>query len=154
MSYTQAQAVADTRRHLKDNTQNIWTDADIKQFVNDAIALIRQAVPLYFTTLYRVPYMQDDVESFDINIDEDYEMLIPLFASARCFEQDEQHYRAVQKMNEFETRLNVMVANIMESDEYAEILIALGDNGGGAIDYVRNVYHETVINSDTPVGLL
>ena len=85
MSYTQAQAVADTRRHIKDTTQNVWTDDDIKQFINDAIALIRQAVPLYFTTLYSVPYDVDGVAVDVINIDSDYELLIPIFAAARCF---------------------------------------------------------------------
>lgn len=152
MSYTQSKAVADSRRHLKDNTQNIWTDDDIKQFVNDAIDLIKQAVPLYFVELNRVPYIDSlGVESTDINIDAEYELLIPLFVAARCFEQDEQHYRATQKMNEFETRLSVMSTNILESDAYAKILDELGATG---TDVIRDVYFNAVTDSETPVGLL
>lgn len=156
MAYSQAQANIDTRRHLKDVTQNIWTDDDIKQFINDAITLIRQAVPLYFTTLHTVPHTDSlGTVTYDINIDEDYEMLIPLFAASRCFEQDEQHYRATQKMNEFETRLVVMVTNIMESDAYEEILKAREALGLTNTDYVRDVYFNTsALETITPVGLL
>jgi hypothetical protein len=154
MAYTQAQAVIDTRRHLKDTTQNIWTDDDIKQFINDAIALIRQAVPLYFTNLQAVPYEVDGVKHSTINIDSDYEMLIPLFAAARCFEQDEQHYRAVQKMNEFESRLVVMVTNIMESDAYADLLARQEEEGILRTDAIKDVYFKRTNNSSLPVGLL
>lgn len=149
--YTQAQAIIDTRRHLKDTTQNVWTDDDIKQFINDAIALIRKSVPLYFVNLYPVPYDDDGVQNFTINIDPDYELLIPLFAAARCFEQDEQHYRAVQKMNEFENRKAEMVEEITNSDEYAAIVEALGETG---MDAVKDVYFSIVTSVDTPVGLL
>ena len=151
MSYTQAQAVADTRRHLKDTTQNVWTDSDIKQFINDAIALIRKSVPLYFAALYPVPYDIEGTPSYTINIDSDYELLIPIFASARCFEQDEQNYRAVQKMNEFESRKVDMVNEILDSDEYAAIIKALGETG---VDAVKDVYFKEITSAETPVGLL
>ena len=150
MSYTQEKAIIDTRRHLKDTTQNVWTDDDIKQFINDAITLIRQSVPLYFSNLYTTPYDVDGVMSYDINIEEDYALLIPLFCAARCFEQDEQHYRAVQKMNEFEARMASMITIIMESDAYAQIL----EESGGSVDVVRDVYFNTVSIIDTSVGLL
>lgn len=149
--YMQAQAIIDTRRHLKDTTQNVWTDDDIKQFINDAIALIRKSVPLYFVNLYPVPYDDDGVQNFTINIDPDYELLIPIFASARCFEQDEQHYRAVQKMNEFESRKIDMVNEILDSDRYAETIKSLGETG---VDAVKDVYFNVVTSIETPVGLL
>lgn len=125
--------IAQTRVHLKDTTQNVWTNADIVIFCNDAIRIIRKTVPLYFTALVPVAANAETV-----HIDSDYEYLIPLFCAARCFEQDEQHYRAVQKMNEFETRREEMMNEVLASDEYADLLAAQGDNDG---DYVRDVYH-------------
>ena len=152
MNYTQALAIIDTRRHLKDSTQNVWTDEDIKYFIDEAIGLIKNSLPLYFATLHKI----EDVDPLDvtptaIHIKTDYEMLIPVFASARCFEQDEQNYRAVQKMNEFESRKVDMMNEILDSDEYAAILEAAGTSG---IDAVKDVYFNEVIDIDTPVGLL
>jgi hypothetical protein len=113
MPYALSKAVSDTRRILKDDTENVWTTLDIKAFINEAISMIRKTIPEYFTDLTRVTNDNDIIK-----IDEDFENLIPLFASARCFEQDEQNYRAVKNMNEFEARKGEMEQQILDSDNY------------------------------------
>jgi len=152
MPYTQASAITDTRRHLKDATQNVWTDDDIRYFIDEVISLVKESVPLYFKALHRIyDASPDDETPTVIHIDSDYEMLIPIFAAARCFEQDEQNYRAVQKMNEFESRKADMVEEILGSDKYAAILAALGETG---IDTVKDVYFTETASAEVPVGLL
>lgn len=144
MSFTLANAVTQTRRHLKDTTENVWTTTDIKAFVNDAILAIRSTIPEYFTTLVKVAN-DNDV----IYIDENYELLIPLFCAARCFEQDEQHFRATQKMNEFESRRIDMEQQIRNSDEYVEKTSATDSN-----DYVKNIYTTDYDDDEEIIGLL
>ena len=117
MSYTLLNAVTDVQRHLKDSTENVWTLTDIKASINESILVIKQALPEYFTTLVEVTNNTDV-----IYIDNNYKNLIPLFASARCFEQDEQYYRATQKMNEFETRLQNAIDKIYESSAYSDLI--------------------------------
>lgn len=149
MEYTQALAILDTRRHLKDSTQNVWTDADIKYFIDEAIALIKSTLPLYFATLHKIADAEvADTTPTVIHIKTDYTMLISVFASARCFEQDEQNYRAVQKMNEFEARKIDMVNEILDSDEYAAMFES------ASVDVVKDVYFNSSNDVITPVGLL
>lgn len=145
--YTLALANTDTRRHLKDATQNVWTDDDIQYFINESLLLIKSTLPEYFTTLHKVPNSDVlDTTPNTIHIDEEYEHLIPLFASARCFEQDEQNYRATKQMNEFEARKAEMEIKILDSDAYAAIIAAL------ETDAVRDVYFD--INDEDVVAPL
>lgn len=134
--YALSNAITDTRRHLKDDTQNVWTDEDIKYFINEAISMIKKTIPEYFTALHRVPSSDvADTTPNTIHIEEEYENLIPLFASARCFEQDEQNYRAVKQMNEFEARKLDMEEKVRDSDAYALII-------AGIEEAVRDVYFD------------
>lgn len=129
MSYTLATAITDTRRHLKDTTENVWTDDDITYFINEAINIIRKVAVPYFDDLVEVVNTSDT-----ILIDNEFKFLIPIFASARCFEQDEQNYRATKQMNEFESRREEMEIKILDSDEYAELIADL------ETDAVKDVY--------------
>lgn len=124
--------ITDTRRYLKDKTQSIWTDADITAFVNDAIRIVKNSLPLYFANLVPVSLPNDPIA-----INDNYGFLFGLYASSRCFEQDEQNYRAVQKMNEFENRRTEMINEILDSDEYADLLV----QSGGTTDYITDAYY-------------
>lgn len=143
MAYTLLDARFDTRRHLKDDTENVWSNIDINAFVNEAILIIKNTVPLYFTTLLEV---SSDTDT--ITIDNVYKKLISLFASARCFEQDEQNYRAVKNMNEFESRREEMKYEILDSDAYADILAQAQEDGDYTQDYVIDVYFDSTSDDD------
>ena len=137
MSFTLQDAIIETRRYLKDNTESVWTDDDITAFINEALMLIKADLPEFFTDLEEV--IED---SDEILLPNTYKKLPCLFASARCFEQDEQNFRAVQKMNEFETRKLDMITQIMNSKEYQD---KINDPENPyyetGIDYVVDVYH-------------
>lgn len=139
MAYTLADAIVDTRRHLKDTTQNVWKDADVKAFINDAIRIVKRSIPSYFISLAPVSAITDE-----INIDNDYAFILALFASARCFEQDEQNYRAVQKMNEFETRRTEMINEVFERTDYV----------GNDFDAVQDVYYNSDNDEDYVLPLV
>ena len=107
MSVTLNSVVVQTRHYLKDSTENVWTNVEILAFIDESIGIIKKSVPLYFATLTRLvnPTIATAVNLAQIiNIDADYSNLLAIFASARCFEQDEQSFRAIQKMNEFESK--------------------------------------------------
>jgi hypothetical protein len=138
MAYTIKEAIADTRRHLKDTSENVWTDVDIVEFVNEAINIVKSTIPEYFTDLITVI---DKTDTTPININSMYVKMLSLFASSRCFDQDEQYYRATNKMNEFEARRGDMEIQIRDSKEYAD-KIALDDPDGSLYkDYVVDEYY-------------
>lgn len=115
MAYDIDTCVEDVRRVLNDDTENVWTNTTIKYYINNAISIIKNTVPEYFTTLVKVT-------TGDILIDSVYEELLVLFATARCLEQDEQDYRAAKQMNEFESRRSEMEEKIYSSSAYATII--------------------------------
>jgi hypothetical protein len=137
MAYTLANAITATRRHLKDTTENVWTDADITAFVNEAILVIKDSVPEYFTDLDEVTNTTDEID-----IDSRYTYLIPLFSSSRCFDQDEQFYRATKQMNEFEARLETATEKIYMSDAYATATTNVESES------VEDVYSDTADSDD------
>jgi len=118
-------AIQKVREDLNDFTQSVWKDEHIIDFINEAIIDIKNTVPEYYTDLDEIETQQDT-----INIPNAYKFLITLFASARCFEQDEQHYRASQRMNEYEIKKSRMEVQILDNLEYAD------DD-----EVVRDVYH-------------
>ena len=132
MAYALSTAITDTRRLLKDSTENVWTNSDITYFINQAIDIIKNTIPEYFTSLQRVT-------SGNIIIDEAYELLIVLYSASKCFEQDEQDYKSSKLLNEFESRRIEMIDTIKESDAYKTILDADSDNK----EFVQNEYYES-----------
>jgi len=154
MSITLSQAITQTRHYLKDTTENVWTNVEIIAFIDEAIGIIKKTVPLWFTTLTRItnPTVTTAANLAQlIVIDVDYANLISIFASARCFEQDEQFYRGVQKMNEFEARKLEMEDDIYASDEYAALLAA---STTVTDEHVEDVYSDTVAEDDSIIGYM
>lgn len=136
--YTMLQAILKTRRFLKDNTETVWTNADIKDFVNEGAMAVKRTIPEYFTDLVEV-FADGDT----IQLEDEYKMLPCIYAASRCFEQDEQHYRATTKRNEFEALLLDMETQILGSIKYYD-KINDPDNPyyqNTAMDYVRDVYY-------------
>jgi len=138
MKFTMLQAIARTRRYLKDSSTSVWSNEEITDFINEGIRTIRRKIPEYFYDLDEV-FVNTDI----INLDGEYKELPCIYAASRCSEQDEQHYRAVQKRNEFEAALEEMEAQIRNSYKYEE-KVAASDNpyaNNLAMDYVVDVYY-------------
>jgi hypothetical protein len=143
MAYLVSKAITDVRRVLNDDTEDVWTDDDIIAYVNEAILIIKNTIPIYFDTLVEIDDSADTIE-----IESVYKPLITLFASARCFEQDEQDYRGQKQMNEFESRRVEMEDKILDSDAYQAKLDAAILAGTVTEDYVRDVYFEDYSEED------
>lgn len=133
MPYTLENAITDTRRILKDTSENVWTNTDITAFINESILDLQSTIPEYFTDLLEVEVLEDE-----INIDNKYKKIMSIFAASRCFSQDEQHYRASEKMNEYESRKLDMEQKILSSEEYAEKVSA---SGSSISEYIVNEYY-------------
>jgi predicted RNA-binding protein with RPS1 domain len=149
MSTTLQAVINATRRHLKDSTENVWTNADIVEFIDEAIGLIRKTNALYFTNLLRITNKLNLTQT--ITIDDDYAILLSIFAASRCFEQDEQHYRASQKRNEFEALKSDMEEKIIESKEYGDLLAADDEL---ATETIKDVYGDIDTKNDLTIGNL
>lgn len=137
--FTMAQAIARTRRYLKDQTTSVWSDEEIMDFINEGISAVKRKIPEYFYDLLEI-FIKADT----INLDGEYKTLPCIFAASRCFEQDEQHYRAVQRRNEFESLLEEMDSQIRDSYKYEE-KVAASDNPYATnldMDYVVDVYFD------------
>jgi hypothetical protein len=135
MAYLVSVGITDVRRVLNDDTNDVWNDGDIIAYLNEAILIIKNTVPLYFDDLDEVTASTDT-----INIENVYRPLVTLFATARCYEQDEQDYKAQKQMNEFESRRVEMEEKILQSDAYQVKIDALVEAGTIVPDYVRDVY--------------
>jgi hypothetical protein len=145
MPFTMEQAVARTRRYLKDVTTSVWSDEEIIDFVNEGILIIKRSIPEYFYDLTEI-----FVKTETIVLDDEYKFLPCIFAASRCFEQDEQHYRAVQRRNEFESMLGDMKEEIINSYKYEE-KVAKSDNPYATkleMDYVVDVYFNNNSSED------
>ena len=85
-----------TRLYCRDNNSYVFTDVQIKLFLNQAIDRIKQ---------YKVFLgMKKLVNPYDVPnlLPEEYHYMLALFAASRCYDMDERFYEGIEKRNEFE----------------------------------------------------
>ena len=91
------------RSLTRDFTNSIFRETDIIDFINEAIDRFKQTIPqLKSLTYLATPTSEPSL------IPEQYQHLLAVYASSRCFGQDERHYQATTLMNEFEVKLEEM----------------------------------------------
>ena len=128
--------VARVRSLTRDFSNSIFREADIIAFLNEAIERFKQAIPEM-----RNEVVLENNTSEPVLIPSFYHHVLSVYASARCFSQDERHYQATTLMNEFEVKLEELKSKI----ESGEITI-LDPKSGEPItrhnetDYVRDNY--------------
>jgi len=129
--------INDTRRKTGDKTGSIFTTSDITYCINEAIDRVRFSE--YFADMVSLT----TVEQSPILLPDQYHHLLSTYATARCFEQDERHYQSVQRMNEFEFKLDALIAKVEEGT------IVISDEDGNTVestyetDFVENVYYNS-----------
>jgi hypothetical protein len=89
------------RSLTRDLTSSIFREQDILDFLDEGIDRIKQILPMMKDMEYLAG---DNVEP--THLPQAYHSLIPMFATARCFAQDERNYQATTYMNEFETKMD------------------------------------------------
>lgn len=134
-----------TRQYLNETSGGgIWKDSDINAFMDEAIDRLS-----HIPHLIDMDYLDgdDDVPAY---LPKRYHYLISVYASARCFEQDDSHYKATEKMNEFEVKMEELQNGINDGS------IVIRDPDGNVVDideelyadYVRDVYHNVGVKDE------
>jgi hypothetical protein len=84
----------------RDLSNSMFRESDIVDFLNDGIDRVMQVFPPLV-----IPYLTgvSDIPSY---LPERYHSLLSVYATSRCFAQDDRQYQAISYMNEFETKLD------------------------------------------------
>ena len=133
---TLRELIQKVRRYVRDTTGTIFQEHDIIDFINEGINRLKRIPELKGMKMLTVN--QEKV----IILPREYHYLISLYASSRCYAQDERHYQATTSMNEFEIKMEELIADISEGK------VIIRDAQGNQIldenemDYVRDVYHK------------
>ena len=136
---TLLQLIQRVRALTRDLTNSIFREQDIVDFINEGINRFKQSIP----ELGVMPPLVALQEKTKI-LPNHYHHLLAVYATARCFAQDERHYQATTYMNEFEVKLEQLKSAI----EAGEVVI-VDENGDEVIadikvDYVNlRPYHIT-----------
>lgn len=107
----------------RDLTGSIFREHDIVDFINEGINRFVQVIPEL-----------KDLEELNNNTDvpslipKQYQHLLAVYATSRCFGQDERHYQASNLMNEFEVKLDELKMNIENGT------IAILDGDGNVVE--------------------
>lgn len=121
------------RSLTRDFSNSIFREQDIIDFINEGIDRFKQIIP----ELKGVEKLLANNQEV-ILIPEEYQHLLSVYATSRCFNQDERHYQAVNYMNEFETKLyslkdSIDNGDVIITDEEGNVVEA----GSGSVDYVN-----------------
>jgi len=144
---TLTQLIARVRAYTNEKTTVIFTEAHVTNFLNEGIDRI-QIIPELVGMDYLV--LLDDVPAL---LPARYHYMLSVYATARCFEQDERHYEATNKMNEFETKLEELQGEIANGN------VTIVDGDGNAVtatynvDYVQDTYFAESTDSDDDSGV-
>jgi len=129
-----------TKVYTRDTDSRIFTDADIKMFINQGIDRIRQ-----YNVFESMEYLSNPSDTPKL-LPSMYHYILALFAASRLFDTDERFYEGTDKRNEFEE----VFANIVERIENGTLTITdengfAVDNTMSATDHVADVYFKGVI---------
>ena len=132
------------RQNTRDTTSALFTSDDIKSFIREACDRVKQIPELSGMA----ELISDNVEVTHLPVM--YHYILSLYATSRCFSQDEQHYPAQKFMDEFEARLFALETGINNGD-----IIITDENGepvkvdgANKIDAVVNVYFAKLGSDD------
>ena len=102
------------RSMTRDFSETIFRKNDIIDYINEGIDRFKQVIP----ELKSLKRLDSDSQQ-PILIPEEYRHLLAVYATARCFGQDERHYQSSTYMNEFEVKLEELKIAI----ENGEVII-------------------------------
>lgn len=124
------------RSMTRDFTKTAFREQDLRVYLNESIDRIRQLIP----EMQGMGYLLNDSD-VPTHVPDMYHHLLAVYASSRCFAQDERHYQAGNLMNEFEAKISDLKTKIENGEivitdpETGEPIHADFDN-----DYVVNNY--------------
>lgn len=132
-----------TRVYARDNNNFMFKDSVIKMFINQGVDRLAQ-----YKSFEDMPYLVNgtDVVTY---LPRQYNYLLALFASARCYDTDERFYEGTEKRNEFEYYLDNLIAEI----ESGNIIIKDASNvavvnATTCIDYITDTYFVDTVEDE------
>ena len=108
---TRLELILRVRAVTRDLSNSIFREQDITAFINEGIDRFVQVIPELANMEYL--YSNTDIPKF---LPKEYHHLLAVYCASRCFEQDERHYQATTKMNEFEAKLDELKSKIEGGD--------------------------------------
>lgn len=117
------------RSFTRDFSNSIFREQDIIDYLNEGINRIKQLIPEF-----RDVNSLTENNSVPLLLPEMYHHLIPVYATSRCFGQDERHYQASTFMNEFETKVDELKSAIAEGS-----IVVIDPETGEPVDVTYNV---------------
>lgn len=120
------------RQYTRDTTGSLFTQDDIIAFINEGIDRTRRYE--YFRDMDHLTSLSDEPKL----LPNQYHHLLSVYASSRCYTQDEQTYLAEQFMNEYEFKTQEI--DLLVKDGELEIEGFDSENSSKPLDAVKNVY--------------
>lgn len=105
------------RNNTRDLTNSVFRLTDIVMFINEGVDRMKQIIPQLDGML-----SLDVPEQVPNILPSKYHHLLALYATSRCFGQDERHYQATNFMNEFEVKVDEFRSKV----ENGEIILLDG----------------------------
>ena len=111
------------RALTRDFSNTIFREQDIVDFLNEGINRFKQRIP-ELKGMNMLIARQQEVNLLPIQ----FQHVLAVYSTARCFGQDEAHYQASTHMNEFEVKLDEL-KNLIDSGD-----IVIVDEDGNVIE--------------------
>ena len=130
--------VSMTKVYTRDTDSRVFTDVNIKMFINQGIDRIKQ-----HNIFEGMEYLSlsSDVPS---HLPSNYHYILALFAASRLFDTDERFFEGTEKRNEFEFALYELIEKIESGN------VTIKDKDGktvtntyNAIEYITDTYFNT-----------
>lgn len=126
------QIIQRVRSLTRDFTNTVFRENDIIDYINEGIDRFAQVIP----ELQGLEYLLTNTQEPSL-IPRQYQHLLAVYATSRCFNQDERHYQATTYMNEFEVKLE----ELKQAIEAGSVVITDAEgnevSGNINIDYVN-----------------
>lgn len=128
----QGQLVQRVRSNVNDLNENIFKKAMINDYINEGIDRLRNS--MYFKDMVYL------VNSIDVPIilPDRFHHLLAIYATSKCHENDERHFQAGVRMNEFEDKFLQLISAVENGE------VVLYDING--VELVFDFEYETIKN--------
>lgn len=110
------------RININDKAGSVFTNDDILLYINEGVDRVKS-----HSALKSIEHMLEQ-DSTPTPLPSEYHYLLAVYATARCFAQDERYYQATSFMNEFEHKFNEL------SDKINSGEVIISDSDGNRID--------------------
>jgi hypothetical protein len=143
---TYNELVSRTQAYARSKSSGTFSSTIIGEFLTEAIDQLRA-----YSTFKNMPYIVLGGAGLSY-LPTEYHYILSLYAASRCFDMDERFFEGTQKRNEFESKLQELIARVNMGDIllYDENGILVTDKTN-VIDYIVDEYFGSISTADTEV---